>query len=164
MSFKQLKYLVLCAPLVAACGVLQLRSEPQTTAPAAAVAAPGGAPAMGVSPTDMAPTDMAPIDMAPPERALGRVLGDAQELTAAHFHGMAAADLERVFGVPDFKRVDPPAQLWQYRRPGCRLDVFLYAEEGAPGRFAVAHVAAEGPSVARIALGDCLIETLKKPS
>jgi hypothetical protein len=40
--------------------------------------------------------------------------------------GLSAADLLARFGQPDFRRSEPPAELWQYRSADCVLDVFLY--------------------------------------
>jgi len=40
--------------------------------------------------------------------------------------GMSAADLQRALGEPDFRRNEPPAEVWQYRGNTCVLDVFLY--------------------------------------
>ena len=31
-----------------------------------------------------------------------------------------------LLGTPDFKRVDNPAEVWQYRNHSCTLDLFLY--------------------------------------
>jgi hypothetical protein len=42
--------------------------------------------------------------------------------------GLKASELVALVGEPDFRRNDPPAQLWQYRSTGCVLDVYLYRE------------------------------------
>ena len=42
--------------------------------------------------------------------------------------GLADAELEDLLGEPGLLRDEPPAQVWQYGRDGCVLDVFLYAE------------------------------------
>jgi hypothetical protein len=44
--------------------------------------------------------------------------------------GLSAAELLARFGEPDFRRAEPPAELWQYRSADCVLDVFLYAGAG----------------------------------
>src|SRR6266851_7548356 len=44
--------------------------------------------------------------------------------------GLGPAELVALFGEPDFRRRDPPAELWQYRSADCVLDVFLYGEGG----------------------------------
>lgn len=50
--------------------------------------------------------------------------------------GLGAAELVAMLGQPDFRRSDPPAELWQYRSADCVLDVFLY---GAAGAYRVVH-------------------------
>src|SRR6185437_16869540 len=42
--------------------------------------------------------------------------------------GMDRAQLIALLGEPDFRRPEPPAELWQYRTADCVLDVFLYAD------------------------------------
>jgi hypothetical protein len=44
---------------------------------------------------------------------------------------LAPADIVALLGQPDFRRSDPPAEIWQYRRADCILDIFLYADAGA---------------------------------
>jgi len=44
--------------------------------------------------------------------------------------GLGDGDLRRIFGEPDFRRVEPPAEFWQYRTTDCVLDVFLYSDGG----------------------------------
>lgn len=39
---------------------------------------------------------------------------------------LSAAEVRRKLGPPDFRRQDPPAELWQYRGESCILDLFLY--------------------------------------
>lgn len=42
--------------------------------------------------------------------------------------GMSEADLRLALGEPEFRRHDPPAEVWQYRGRTCVLDVFLYRQ------------------------------------
>ncbi len=51
---------------------------------------------------------------------------------------MVAEEAERRLGPADFRRHDPPAQLWQYRGDSCVLDLFLYPRAD-DGRLAVDH-------------------------
>ncbi len=44
--------------------------------------------------------------------------------------GMLPGELESLLGRPEFVRRDSAAQVWQYRRPRCVLDLFLYGDEG----------------------------------
>ncbi len=46
---------------------------------------------------------------------------------------MPAEEAERRLGRADFRRHDPPAQLWQYRADSCILDLFLYPDPGGDG-------------------------------
>jgi hypothetical protein len=40
--------------------------------------------------------------------------------------GQQGTEITALLGYPHFQRVDAPAELWQYRRNGCVLDLFLY--------------------------------------
>jgi len=42
--------------------------------------------------------------------------------------GLSAAEAVGWFGEPDFRRTEPPAELWQYRSADCVLDLFLYRD------------------------------------
>ena len=42
--------------------------------------------------------------------------------------GLADAELEELLGAPGLLRDEPPAQVWQYGKGECVLDVFLYSE------------------------------------
>jgi hypothetical protein len=44
---------------------------------------------------------------------------------------LTAAQLVSRIGEPDFRRVESPGELWQYRGAHCVLDVFLYGDNGA---------------------------------
>jgi hypothetical protein len=44
----------------------------------------------------------------------------------AQFHNMKAGEVEALVGEPDFRRVEPPAELWQYRSADCVVDFYLY--------------------------------------
>ncbi len=46
----------------------------------------------------------------------------------ARFHDMKAAEVEALVGDPDFRRVEPPAELWQYRTAECVVDLFFYGD------------------------------------
>ena len=39
---------------------------------------------------------------------------------------MSADDVVALLGEPDFRRVEPPAEVWQYRGADCVVDLFLY--------------------------------------
>jgi hypothetical protein len=42
--------------------------------------------------------------------------------------GLSAAEVVGLFGEPDFRRTEPPGELWQYRSADCALDLFLYRD------------------------------------
>lgn len=75
-------------------------------------------------------TGPAPATMAAP------IARDSVRATAApaaaravdRLDGLRAAELVALLGEPELRRVDPPAELWQYRTARCVLDVYLYAD------------------------------------
>ncbi|MGO8916645.1 MAG: hypothetical protein ACLQJR_12130 [Stellaceae bacterium] len=42
--------------------------------------------------------------------------------------GLSAKEVVALLGEPDFRRAEPPAELWQYRSADCVLDLFLYGD------------------------------------
>jgi hypothetical protein len=46
----------------------------------------------------------------------------------AHFHNLTTDRVEALVGEPDFRRVEPPAELWQYRTEQCVVDLFFYGD------------------------------------
>jgi hypothetical protein len=90
---------------------------------ACSAAPPPPAPPVAVAP-DTTRTAEAPAAPEAPtaEPAVARV----PELPA--LTGMGPAELAALLGEPDFRRSEPPAELWQYRSADCVLDVFLYAD------------------------------------
>ena len=56
----------------------------------------------------------------------------------ASLAGVGESRVLALLGAPQFKRVDAPAELWQYRRDGCVLDLFLYPSSS--GALAVDHL------------------------
>ena len=62
--------------------------------------------------------------------------------------GLDHGQLNDMLGPPDFRRRDDPAELWQYRRQTCVLDVFLYREKTG-GVLTVAHVEVRRPDSAQ---------------
>lgn len=76
---------------------------------------------------------------------------DSQVATSAppqltKFHNMRASEVEALVGEPDFRRVEPPAELWQYRSAECVVDLFLY---GQGDGMHVTHEDARGRNPAR---------------
>ena len=44
--------------------------------------------------------------------------------------GEASGHVTTLLGAPDFRRIDKPAELWQYRHDKCSIDLFLYPGDG----------------------------------
>lgn len=44
--------------------------------------------------------------------------------------GLAPAQVAALYGQPDFRRNDPPAEVWQYRSADCVLDLYFYSGAG----------------------------------
>jgi hypothetical protein len=44
--------------------------------------------------------------------------------------GLAPSQVAALYGQPDFRRTDPPAEVWQYRSADCVLDLFFYSGDG----------------------------------
>jgi len=60
--------------------------------------------------------------------SLPRPAGIGVEL--GRLRSLSSTEVTQLIGNPDFRRDEPPAQLWQYRLGGCVLDLFLYPEDG----------------------------------
>ncbi len=102
-----------------------------------------------------------PVPMLPPEQAMRDGLPAPSPPDPRRLVGLSAEELQKMLGRPDFKRRDPPAQLWQYRKDGCMLDVFLYQGGAGDGKgYKVKHAEARGHTIARISGTDCLLEAL----
>lgn len=43
--------------------------------------------------------------------------------------GMHQPEILAMLGKPDLKRLEPPAELWQYRAADCVLNLFFYREQ-----------------------------------
>lgn len=126
-------------------------AQPQQAASPAAAAAPAR-PA-----DDLA--NLPRITMLPPERAMRDGLNGPDAPGPDRLIGLTAEAIQKMLGTPDFKRRDPPAEIWQYRNESCLLDVFLYLGDG---EYRVTHVEARGHSVARVPGTECLLESLAR--
>ncbi len=97
------------------------------------------------------------VTMQPPERAMRDGLNGPDAPGPERLVGLNAAAIQKMLGIPGFKRRDPPAEIWQYRNDGCLLDVFLYLGDGG---YSVTHVEVRGRSVAEVSGTECLLEAL----
>jgi hypothetical protein len=66
--------------------------------------------------------------------------------------GLSAEQVVALLGEPDFRRAEPPAELWQYRGADCVLDIFLY--DGAGG-FHVVRSETRERRLVQAATGEC---------
>ena len=70
--------------------------------------------------------------------------------------GMTGGALKSMFGEPDLKRRDPPAELWQYRDDRCALNLYLYPPRSNLGPHTVNHFHVTSPNGRKITVADCL--------
>lgn len=102
------------------------------------------------------------VAMLPPERALRDGLQGPDAPEPKRLVGLRASEIQKMLGNPEFKRRDHPAEIWQYRRDTCMLDIFLYQEKDSANGFKVNHVEARGKSIAEVSGTECLLEALAK--
>jgi hypothetical protein len=74
-----------------------------------------------------APVSTAGVDatVATPPAAPQRAATE-RSLQLAKFQNMSASDVVALIGEPDFRLVESPAEMWQYRSADCVVDLFLY--------------------------------------
>ena len=76
-----------------------------------------------------APVPAAPIQPAAATTpAIRPVVAVARPPALAKLRDLSPTELVALIGEPDFRRVEPPAELWQYRSADCVLDLFLYGD------------------------------------
>lgn len=92
------------------------------------------------------PAFFSPAPGALPQAATARLL-DMGKLK-----GLSAAEVVALFGEPDFRRDEPPAELWQYRGADCVLDLFLYDQAGGAR---VVYSEARDRSLLQAGVGQC---------
>ncbi|MDO8605869.1 MAG: hypothetical protein Q7R40_04995 [Phaeospirillum sp.] len=115
------------------------------------VAQTDGGPVASTAPGENGASSGAEIAALPPPRT--------GPLTPETLKGLTAAQLKAELGAPDFRRRDPPAEIWQYRVRACTLDLFLYDEGGSR---VTTHFAVRGPTGAGIDERACLTEILAR--
>ena len=144
-----LRFILIPAVLITAlnaCAVSE-QKKPSTTEPQASN-----------SGNDLA--HLPPVPMLPPERAVLNGINDPDILGPERLLGLFADNIRKMFGAPDFRRHDPPAEIWQYRKDGCLLDIFLYLEKDRPDILRVRHVEVRGRSVTEVSHKKCFLEAL----
>jgi len=60
-------------------------------------------------------------------------------------NGLAPAQVAALIGDPDLRRVDPPAEIWQYRNADCVLELYFY-DSGANSRMVYAETRSRTPT------------------
>lgn len=73
--------------------------------------------------------------------------------------GLSPERIEALFGSPSLARAEPPATIWQYRQPGCTVDIFLF-EVGGVTR--VDHVDVRGVRTGAVDERTCFRENLQR--
>ena len=73
--------------------------------------------------------------------------------------GLSAERIDALFGAPSLARAEPPATIWQYRRPSCTIDIFMFE---AGGVIRVDHVDVRGVRATAVDERACFKENLQK--
>lgn len=68
--------------------------------------------------------------------------------------GLSHAEISEIFGKPQFRRHDAPAEIWQYRGAACILDLFLY--DTGKGLLRVRHFEIRHPGAKPVSRRRCL--------
>lgn len=74
--------------------------------------------------------------------------------------GLTAEKVEKLLGVPGFKRTDEPAEIWQYRVEDCILDLFMYETLDSSQR-SVAHYETRTRKGDTANAKECFVRVLK---
>src|SRR5487761_1254305 len=73
-------------------------------------------------------------------QAIAMPAGFSQRPALGALNGLAPEQVTALIGDPDLRRVDPPAEIWQYRSADCVLELYFY-DSGTTSRmvYAEAH-------------------------
>ena len=99
--------------------------------------------------------------MLQPEKYMLNGINDPGIYGPKQLLGLFADDIHKMFGVPDFKHRDRHAEIWQYRKDKCLLDIFLYFKKERPSILHVRHAEARGRNVTKISPEKCFFKALK---
>jgi hypothetical protein len=61
-----------------------------------------------------------------------------------HLEGLAPGQVTALIGDPDLRRIDPPAEIWQYRSADCVLELYFY-DSGTTSRMVYAEAHSRWP-------------------
>ena len=76
---------------------------------------------------------------------------------------LSRVEVIELMGLPEFKRSEPPARIWQYRAPDCVVDLFFYDDGGS---LAVEHVDLRTREAGSVDVTDrvCFASIIQKPT
>ena len=61
----------------------------------------------------------------------GGSFGSSRPIDPQTLVGLAGTEVTATLGQPEMRRVEHPAEVWQYRTDSCVLDLYLYEETGS---------------------------------
>ena len=102
---------------------------------------------------------LGPIIILQPEKYMLNGINVLDTPGPQHLLGLFAGDVHKMLGVPDFKHYDPPAEIWQYHKDSCLLDVFLYFEKDRPDVLRVRHAEVRGRSIIKVSQKKCFLNS-----
>ena len=102
-----------------------------------------------------------PIKMWQPERVLSVRINNLHAIDPQQLVGLFAKDIQKMFGIPDFKRHDFLAEIWQYRKKNCLVDFFLYQDKEQSNVLRVKYAEARGRTIYQISQKQCILEALR---
>jgi hypothetical protein len=97
-------------------------------------------------------TSTGAVPSAPRETDAEPAKAGARPVAPPTLVGLAARDVEGLFGRPRFVRRDGPAQIWQYGTDACTLNLFFYREAAG---FRVRHFELRDRSADLASAGGC---------
>ena len=104
---------------------------------------------------------LAPVTMLQPERHMLNGVNDLNILGPQQMKGLFEKEVQKMFGDPDFKHYDPPAEIWQYRKEKCLMDIFLYVDKQQSNKLRVRHAEERGRSISKISQENCFLQALR---
>lgn len=138
---------------VSGCGLM-----PKGEAAATTAAAPAGLAVARVSPQPAprpAPRPAQPEPIRPEPAPPAKIYPEP-----AHLSGLDGSRVMALLGVPNLKRHDDPAEIWQYQTRACTLHIFLYrAAKGDP--YKVRHFETRARGKDEVSEKACFVGLLK---
>ena len=104
---------------------------------------------------------LAPVTMLQPERQMLNDVNDLNIFSPKQITGLFEEEVQKLYGVPDFKHYTPPAEIWQYRKEKCLLDIFLYVDKQQSNKLRVRHAEVRGRSISKVSQENCFLQALR---